>query len=229
MGINYSEHDLLQQVKDYERKVLNRAINCIFSSCPKCHCKLSGFKLHEARSRIFLVIVFNEIQKIISLITRWKCPICGGTSTQYPEFALPYKRYTLPQIIDFISQYLEDDEQTYRKTVTRDNSEFYHAEKSDEEDTPVLAHSTLYHWITYFAKFKGAAKQALNYINQKDPDTGIFRKIAALGIPDKKYRSELRRKILLNCRELLCVEREFFRVFNKFFIFPNFATTANCK
>jgi len=46
---------------------------------------------------------------------------------------------------------------------------------------PVLAHFTLDHWITYFTKFKGAVKQAFNYINQKDPVTGVFRKVAALG------------------------------------------------
>ena len=186
MGINYSEHDLLQQVKEYEQRILHREITCHFSFCPKCHCVPPVFKLHEARSRIFLVVVLNVIQKINSFITRWKCPICGSTSTLYPEFALPYKRYTLPQILNFSSQYLEDDDQTYRKTVTKDNAEFYHTEKFDEQSTPVLAHSTLHHWITSFAKLLKTITLALNYIKQKDPNTGIFRKVAALVIPSKK-------------------------------------------
>ena len=41
---------------------------------------------------------------VIGLLIRWKCPGFSKTFTQYPWFAVPYKRYTLPTIIDLCWQ-----------------------------------------------------------------------------------------------------------------------------
>jgi hypothetical protein len=160
------------------------------------------------------------------LITRWKCPFCGKTFTLYPEFALPYKRYVLPSIMDRCSEYLEDDSQTYRRAVTSNNAEFYHQESSEDGSWPVLAHSTLHRWITSLSGLLQTMRSALEQIKQKAPHTGIFRKLAALRIPGQKIRSSHREKQLLRCCWLLWVQDEFIRIFSTS-IFPKFATMNN--
>ena len=139
-----------KQSKKYEYKILTKQIQG--HSCPKCHCEPKNLYFHEAKPRIYQVIVVNEIDKIHSLISRWKCPICGATFTLYPEFAFPYKLYTFPQMLEFSSQYLEEDYQTYRKAVTKDNIECFHQENSGGDEILILAHSTLHRWITSFAR-----------------------------------------------------------------------------
>lgn len=230
MGMQPLEHELLQQVKNYEQQVFRNPIQCPFTICPRCHGRDPSFKLHEIISRIYHVIVENEVHKINSVIIRMKCFICCRTFRLYPDFAVPYKRYVLPNIMDLSSRYLENDGQTYRKSVTENNAEFYH-QQPEGQKISVLAHTTLCRWITSLAGLVQTLACALDIIKQKDPATGIFRVLAALKIPRKKYRSEARKTTLLRCRAFLRVEKEFVRIFSmgakKFSIFPDFATALN--
>lgn len=231
MGMQSLEHELLQQVKSYEQQVFRNPIQCPFKICPRCHGHAPKFKLHEIISRIYQVIVENEVHTIDSVIIRMKCLICCRTFRLYPDFALPYKRYVLPNIMDLSDRYLEDDGQTYRKSVTENNAEFYHQQVSEGQDVSVLAHSTLYRWITTLAGLVQTMACALGIINKKDPATGIFRVLAALEVPRRKYRSEARKTKLLGCRTLLRVEKEFFRLFSRgtknLSVFTDFATALN--
>jgi len=226
MGRKYLKHDLVQMVKDNTQNILHGHVVCVYTNCPKCHQEVDSFKLHEARTRIFLVLAENIVNRVLSLITRWKCPFCGKTFILYPEFALPYKRYVLPNIMDRCREYLEDDSQTYRRAVTSDNAEFYHQESSEDGSCPVLAHSTLHRWMTSLSGLLQTMRSALEHIKQKAPHTGIFRKMAALRIPGKKFRSSHREKQLLRCLRLLWVQDEFTRIFSTS-IFPKFATMNN--
>lgn len=231
MGMQSLEHEILQQVKSYEQQVFRNPIQCPFKICPRCHVSDPKFKVHEIISRIYRVIVENEVHTIDSVIIRMKCLSCCLTFRLYPDFAVPYKRYVLPNIMDLSSRYLENDGQTYRQSVTEDNAEFYHQQVPEGQKIPVLAHSTLYRWITSLAELVQTMACALSLINKKDPATGIFRILAALKIPRKKYRSEARKTTLLRCRTLLRVEKEFVRIFSmgakRISIFPDFATAMN--
>ncbi len=231
MGMASFKHELLHKVKENTHQILDNQVVCPYSECPRCHEEVDSFKRHEIRSRIFLILGKNEVQRVSSLITRWKCPVCGQTFIYYPEFALPYKRYVLPSIMERCRVYLEDDSQTYRRAVTRDNAEFYHQERSEDGNWPVLAHSTLHRWITGLSGLVQTMRSALECIKQKAPHTRVFRKMAALRIPAKKFRSPHREKQLLRCCRLLWVQDEFVRVFStiskKVSIFPKLATMSN--
>lgn len=226
MGMDSFKHELLQKVKEYEHQILGSSYLCLYSQCPKCNQEVDLFKRHEIRSRIFQTLGQNEVARLRSLISRWKCLVCGQTFTFYPEFALPYKRYVLPSIMDRCREYLEDDSQTYRRAVTSDNAEFYHQESSEDGSWPVLAHSTLHRWITSLSGLLQTMRSALEHIKQKAPHTGIFRKMAALRIPGKKFRSPHREKQLLRCCRLLLVHDKFIQIFSTS-IFPKFATMSN--
>jgi len=191
MDMHSLKHELLQKIKKYEHQILGSSYLSLYPQCPKCNQEVDFFKRHEIRSRTFQLLGQNEVERLCSLISRWKCLVCGKTITYYPDFALPYKRYILQCIMDRCSQYLEDDSQTYRRAVTRDNAEFYHQESSEDGSWPVLAHSTLHRWITSLSTLEQTMQSALEHIKQKEPHTAIFRKIAALRIPGKKFRSSL--------------------------------------
>jgi hypothetical protein len=229
MGMDTFKHKQLRMVKAYERRVLEKNFVCPYPYCSKCKHEVDHFKLHEVKSRIFLILGENEVERLVSLITRWKCHICGKTFNYYPEFVCPYKRYVIPSIIDRCRLYLEDDQQSYRRAVTHKNAEFFH--DSHEGEQPALAHSTLHHWITSFSGMIETMRSALESIKQKAPHTGIFRKMAALRIPGKKFRSLHREKQLLRCCRLLWIQDEFVRIFSTTWkqasIFPWFATKNN--
>ncbi len=78
------------------------------------------------------------------MVSRWKCQLYKRTFTVYPEFALPYKRYLLPDIIELAAKYLEDDRQTYHRNVLRNNVEIYHKASEGSESESQLAHTTLH-------------------------------------------------------------------------------------
>ena len=68
-------------------------------SCRHCNTSSKDFKRHEARQRQFYVISENIVNVILGLLIRWKCSGCDITFTDYPEFAVPYKRYTVDRYI----------------------------------------------------------------------------------------------------------------------------------
>ncbi len=165
------------------------------------------------------------------MISRWKCTLCKRTFTAYPEFALPYKRYLLPDIFELAAKYLEDDRQTYRLTVLRNNIGIYHKDSEAGERESQLAHTTLHRWIGTLGKMRQTVAKALDYIKQKCPQSNIFREVATLVVHPRKYRSLERKDLLVRCRTLLRVQEEFVRIFSdrlrRVSIFPKLATRCS--
>ena len=225
------ESTLLQVVREYTGLVIEGTIDCPFTVCLACMREPVVFKRHDTRYRIFYVITNNDILRAISMVIRWKCTLCKRTSTAYPEFALPYKRYLLPDIFELATKYLGDDRQTYRRAVLRNNAEIYHKCSDGRECGSPLAHSTLHRWISTLGKMRQTVAQALDYIKQKCPQSNIFREVATLVVHRRKYRSLERKALLVRCRTLLRVQEEFVRIFSdrlrRASIFPKLATQCS--
>jgi hypothetical protein len=180
-----------------------------------------GFVRHGARRRIFLMVVAMVVEEVVSYLTRWKCPVCRKTFTQYPWWAIPNKRYVLPFIEDRCEAYVEDTARTYVAGVrTEEGLPFSHA---DADAGRELAASTLWHWMTTLGGVSETVCAALDLLKQKDPSTGVFRELGHLQIRAAKYRSAARKKVLQRCGERVLVARAYrdlFGVEN----FPVFAT-----
>ncbi len=67
--------------------------------CRKCGKKPAKFKIHDYKTRIFLVIVNALVKTINTWLARWKCPLCNRTFVRYPDFAFPYKNYVKNQVM----------------------------------------------------------------------------------------------------------------------------------
>lgn len=205
-----------EQIEEYNEKVRKNQVKCPLPLCECCKTKADDFKRHETRQRKFYVIVDDMVKVIIGLLIRWKCPNCNKTFTGYPDFAIPYKRYTVPTIKKYCSLYTENHQDTYREVIIKNTVGY---PDSDHQ----LSHTTIHRWITTFGNYSKIIRTAQDLCLQAEPESDICRELASLSIPIKKYRTEARKIILQRCRQLLKIEVKFWSIFNVS-IFPNLAT-----
>lgn len=202
-------------------KVLNNLVSCNLPPCPRCEAAPSDFKRHELRKRQFYVIVEQFVKVVFGLLIRWKCPCCKKTFTDYPDFAVPYKRYTIPTILAFSCRYTEYDQISYRQ-ITRETPIGYPGCESQME------YSTVHRWIKSIGSYSDIIRKAQDLILQDDPLSNICRCLANLPITAKKYRSVERLVKLIGCRQFLKLE-ELYRLTFKVSIFPILATACGYK
>jgi len=205
-----------EQIEEYTEKVRNNQVKCPLPPCERCNTEANEFNRHEARQRQFYVIVDDMVKVIIGLLIRWKCPGCNKTFTGYPDFAVPYKRYTVPTIKKYCSLYTENHQDSYREIIIKNIIGY---PDSDHQ----LSHTTIHRWITTFGNYSKIIRTAQDLCLQAEPKSGICHELASLSIPTKKYRTEARKTILQRCRQLLKIEVKFWSIFNVS-IFPYLAT-----
>lgn len=129
-----------EQIDQHSEQVRRSQTSCHLPPCPQCNLNPDHFRRHDKRKRQFFLIVEQIVELVIGLLSRWKCPGCGKSFTDYPAFALPYKRYTLPTISFFSQKYVSNDEMSYRKLLqeTPVGYEFQEGEITDHQ----LDHTT---------------------------------------------------------------------------------------
>ena len=208
----------LEDIKAYQYKVEKDKITPHnLPPCPRCCVDSSFFKLHAYRERRFLIIIEMLIQAAYCSLLRFKCPGCGKTFTNYPDFAIPHKHYTQPTIMGFAGTYLKDEIMTCHKTVMS-----YGAVPGYPHSDATLAPTTIHRWITTLSRFTQTCRTALLLLLQENPASSICRKLARIIIPSRKYKTKQRKKQLVNCRQLMIVEA-FFQATFKTSIFTKLA------
>jgi hypothetical protein len=216
---------ILEEIQTYTERVRKGEVHCGVDTCPVCREAPAAFKLHERRERTFLAVVERLVHKVLSLLPRWKCPLCKTTFTLYPDFALPRKRYVRESVSRLTERYLADDRTSYRKAVKEQGLPvFYDGESEGMIDERTLAHSTLHRWLTFFSSLERTLREALRLVKAKSPGSGIFREV--LPVPAWKFRSEERKRALDTSQRLFQAEREYQAIF-KISIFPRLATSCS--
>ncbi|MGA2258653.1 MAG: hypothetical protein ABSG53_28640 [Thermoguttaceae bacterium] len=191
--------DLISLIVGHSERIKKCTITCATTVC--CHCGLNAasgqppFVFHGTRPRRFLVLVGSYVCKVPALLARWRCPRCRKTFTDYPQFACPYKAYTLPQITERAAKYVNSTATSYRKGVRSENRPIYYeeppADKSVQQRSgeivslAIVAHSSLFHWVT------ALGRDALRQSGTRD---------ASFAPAPYKYASEQRRSILITCQ-----------------------------
>ena len=213
----------LEDIKAHQEKIEKGKITSDnLPPCPCCSVESEFFKIHAYRERRFLIIIEMLIKAVYCSLVRFICPGCGKTLTHYPDFAIPHKHYTRPTITGFSASYLESDDMTYQQAVMIDNSAPGYPE-SDTADAPTLAPTTIHRWITTLGRFNQTCRGALILVLQESPASSICRDLARLIIPQRKYKTDQRRKQLVGCRQLVIIEDFFQSTFNSS-IFTKLAT-----
>ena len=143
---------MIEKINSYTESVKNGIFQCNLDTCPRCMKQPPGFSCHDRKRRTFLVVIENIVHKILSIMMRCKCPLCSGTFTVYPDFALPYKRYTKDFILEKSIRYVEDDAATYGKTSKNKHLALgYASTQKGIIDEKQFVHSTLHRWLTWFS------------------------------------------------------------------------------
>jgi len=208
----------LEDIKAYQRKVQKDKITPDnLPACPRCSVESEFFKIHAYRERRFLIIIEMLIKAAYCSLVRFKCPGCGKTFTNYPDFAIPHKHYTRPSIMGFSARYLNSEDITYRQTLMVDGSV-----PGYPQNDAALAPTTIHRWITTLGSFTQTCRTALILLLQENPVSSICRDLARIIIPQRKYKTKQRKKQLINCRQLMIVEA-FFQATFKTSIFTKLA------
>jgi hypothetical protein len=185
--------------------------------CSRCRVDSMFFKIHAYRERRFLIIIEMLIKAAFCSLVRFRCPGCGKTFTDYPDFATPHKHYTRQSVVGFSANYLEPDNTTYQKAVMVDSS----APGYPQNDA-TLAPSTIHRWITTLGRFAQTCRTALCLLMQENPSSSICRDLARLIIPKRKYKTQHRKKQLVGCRQMAIIDA-FFQATFKTSIFTKLA------
>jgi transposase-like protein len=200
-----------QDIKAYQDLVQHNEISAkILPPCPRCRVESMHFKLHAYRERCFLIIVEMLIRTVYCPLLRFKCPGCGKTVTYYPDFAIPYKRYTRQTIMGYAGTYVQNEKMTYQGAVASQNG----IPGYDDSDR-TLAPSTVHRWISDLSALAGTCRTALSLLLQANPMSDICRDLAQIVVPSNKYRSKQRKNQLMGVRKLTMVEAFFQSAFAK--------------
>jgi len=214
----------LEDIKAYQEQVeKNKIIPDSLPPCPICKVESIFFKLHGYRDRRFLIIVEMIIETVFSSLVRFKCPGCNKTFTWYPDFAIPHKHYTRQSAMGFAGTYVGSDDMEYERAVMVDRSA--PAYPKSEDSGKSLAPSTVHRWVSALGSFVETAQKALELILQENPASTLCRALAMLRVNPKKYRSQAREEILLNCSKLILIEDSFQSAF-RCSVFTNLARSC---
>ena len=209
----------LEAIKAHQRLVEKNKITADnLPPCPRCFVESAFFKIHAYRERRFLIIIEMLIQAAYCSLVRFRCPGCGKTFTHYPDFAIPHKHYTQPSVTGFSARYVESEQMTYPKSVMVDGSV-----PGYPQADATLAPSTVHRWITTVGQLPKTCRTALSLLLEENPALTICRDLARLNVPQRKYKTERRKKQLIGCR-LLVVTGAFFEATFKKSIFTKLAT-----
>jgi hypothetical protein len=211
----------LEDIKAYQLKVEKDKITPHnLPPCPRCCVNSSFFKIHAYRERRFLIIIEMLIQAAFCSLVRFKCPGCGKTFTNYPDFAIPHKHYTRLSIMGFSARYLNCEQITYRQALMVNDSV-----PGYPQSDATLAPTTIHRWISTLSRLTQTCRTALILVLQENPVSSICRNLARVVIAQRKYQTKQRKKQLTNCRQLIIIEA-FFQATFKTSIFTKLAISC---
>lgn len=176
--------DLQQQIEEHERQILGRVSKCYRDTCPHCGGSFA-FARRGFRRRKFYAFSGQTADAAQSWLVRWRCSNCRRSFTDYPPFAIPYKRHTKRTIFDRAIEYCSQPRSTYRSvTGTPDSTGRKPAESG-------CAPSSVWRWLSWFSRLWQSANKALRWIDNQDPTTTLHRK--PWMVDPWKYHSDARR------------------------------------
>ncbi|MCP4116310.1 MAG: hypothetical protein GY737_13060 [Desulfobacteraceae bacterium] len=212
-----------EQIERYTERVRKGLVPCGLPPCPTCGLPPDRFKRHEKRKRKFHVVTDQLVVTLHGLLIRWKCPGCNKTRTDYPGFALPHKRYTRPTILAFSGAYVKDPISSYRSLINAYPLQYESKPDLETNQEQMMEHSTIHRWVTTLGEYSHTNRNATHLILGADPKTNLYRDLAGLTVPEKKYASTFRKQSLIGCFRLVFLESVFQTVF-QISIFPKLAT-----
>lgn len=185
-----------EEINHYSERLLSGTNICRLPACSGCDMDGASLKRHQIRPRFFYIIENQLVEKVIGYVIRWRCPVCKRTRQEYPEFAVPYKRYTVPTLLHFSSIYTKILSLSYRRMIDALPLIHHHP------DEPMMEHSTAHRWITTLGGYINLLRDSIDTIFKARPSLNLPRFLASLRIAPQKYQSLFRHQCLINVVQL---------------------------
>ena len=166
-----------EQIKQHEDGVC-RSISKRYAACCRRCGHRERFYRHDIRRRTFYVEdESGETIAVQTWLVRWRCSKCDARFTDYPPFAMPYKRYVKQAIYEMAERLCRDDSSTYRSTAGNQ-----------------AAPSSAWRWLTWLSGLWEQGNACLKFIITSNPNSILHR--SAYFVNPRKYRSKQRASIL---------------------------------
>lgn len=166
-----------QEIKRHEKEVMASVSKRYAACCRRCKGN-EGFQRHEIRRRTFYCQLKNgQPGAVRSWLVRWKCLNCTCTFTDYPPFALPYKRHIKPAIFEMVMKMCRDQKATYRSSTNGR-----------------AGHSSLWRWFDWLSSLFVQGQACARFILSADPNSLLHRN--DYFVPPYKSRSKSRATVL---------------------------------
>jgi len=192
--------DSRREVNEYNHAVENNSFHCQCEVCPRCLVG-SDFARHDCTRRWFRIRVFDPQLKefVIEVLPSWRvrfrCRHCQKVFTEYPPFALPYKRFVKQDVLAKALNYLErqppDARASYRESL---REKLFPLGYTHQDKGRQLSHVSLWRWLSWLGSLQDLVQRATQLILQKDPRADVHRQSCA--VADAKVRSAPRRQTL---------------------------------
>ena len=177
--------------------------------------KRADFARHDISPRQFRVREGDLIHIIDSWRVRFRCRDCRKVFTDYPPFALPYKRFVKPTLIEHGKSYLEKD-QSYRQTVRGTHTPVAYDGPQGEQGQQ-LSRSTVWKWLAWLGGLKEPLQHATSLVLEKDPQANPARDVPP--ISPKKFCLQARHDVLHFAARLMVAAEKVAQLFGAPFKF----------
>ena len=139
-----------------------------------------------------------------------------------------HKQFVSPTLLETARDFL-GSRKSYRQAVQHQQRSLVYDDRQENSLAArgaALAHSTLWHWLSWLGGLTRTRQSAMQLISQKFPGHSLHREM--IFIDPRKYRSDARGETLQQAGWLLLVEAVFARRM-KNPIFPRFATACGWR
>jgi hypothetical protein len=164
----------------------------------------ADFARHDVSPRQFRIREGDLICIISSWRVRFRCRDCGKVFTEYPPFALPYKRFAKPALIDHAKKYLQRDI-SYRQSVEGTHTPVAYDGQAGDQGRQ-LSRSTVWKWLTWLGSLKEPLQRITSLVLEKDPGANPARDVPP--ISPKKFCLQGRHDVLHFAARLLVAIQE---------------------
>ena len=206
--------DLRQEIKDYNQSVLELSFECRRETCPGCEIK-ADFAWHDATSRKFRIREHDLICVIDSWRVRFRCRDCGKAFTEFPPFAVPYKRFAKPVIVAQAKHYLLSD-LSLRQSIRGIYTPLAYDGPQGLEGQQ-LSRSTVWKWLTWLGGLKETLQRVTGLVLEKQPHANPAREVAP--ILAKKFCLQARHDVLHLAARLIVAAEQAAELFGRSLIF----------
>ncbi len=144
--------EIIDRIDSHTRTVFTGGATRQPVRCSHCRTRSRKYRFCGRRRRALLVVDKCWVRQVTTFLAHWQCMRCGRAFTDYPDFAVPYRRYAGPTILRLCRRYMTDKDMSYTEAVKYNHMAIAYEGNGLEIDERQLSPGTLRDWVENFSK-----------------------------------------------------------------------------